>query len=116
AKLYGSPLTPPQPFLFGNPLVGTLGLLFSWNHGVFPFAPVGLLALFFWRRFFRDFGREAALFAGGFFFYFTVMAFFNCWWGGWCYGPRLISPVLAFGMVPIFYLPRTFSSWSGTLR
>jgi hypothetical protein len=75
-----------------------------------------LLVLLFWKKFFREHKDEALLLAGGFGVYFLMMSLFACWWGGWCYGPRLVAPALPFLMVPIFYLPDAFSSWSKPLK
>ncbi len=113
---YGSPFTPPQPFWFGNPLHGLVGLLFSWNHGIFTFMPAALLALAAWPRFLRDHGSEAVLIGSGFLVYFIMMALYGCWWGGWCYGPRLVAPVLLFLMAPIFHLPGIYSPLGKPLR
>ena len=112
ALLYGSAFKPPQPFRFGDPIQGVIGLLFSWNHGIITFAPAALLALVLWKKFLRENRSDAMLLAGGFLIYFLMMSLFECWWGGWCYGPRLVAPVLAFLMVPIGYLPGVFSTWS----
>jgi hypothetical protein len=116
ALMYGSPFAPPQPFRFGNVFEGMGGLLFSWNHGIITLAPIALLALALWKRFFRERKAEAALIAAGFAVYFLMMAFFDCWWGGWCYGPRLVVPVLPLLMVPVFYLPEAFRAWSKPAR
>jgi len=116
AQWYGSPFTSAQPFHLGNIFQGVLGLLFSWNHGIIPFAPVVLLVVLFWKRFISEHQSEALLLGGGFLIYFLMMSLWENWGGGWCYGPRLVSPVLAFLMIPIFYLPGAFSTWSKSLR
>jgi hypothetical protein len=110
ARWYGSPWTPPQPFHFGNPLSGMIGLWFSWNHGILALSPVVFLALIGWKKFIHEKQREAILVGFGFLIYFLMMASFECWWGGWCYGPRLIAPVFSFLMIPLVYLPDFYSS------
>jgi hypothetical protein len=115
-RMFGSPWNAPQPFTFGNPLVGILGLLFSWNHGLFTFAPIALLAVLSWRRFHVEQNHEALLFALGFAGYFLVMASWNCWWGGWCYGPRLIAPVIPFLMIPCFYTLESYPKFTQPVR
>jgi len=115
-RWYGSPFTPAQPFRFGNIFQGISGLLLSWNHGIITFAPIVLLALLFWVKFFHENKNEASLVAGGFGVYFLMMSLFECWWGGWCYGPRLILPVIPLLMIPILYLPKAYSSWGKFLQ
>ena len=116
ASWYGFPFTPAQPFRFGNPFSGMLNVLFSWNHGILPFAPVVILSLLFWKDFFHEHRSDAFLLGSGFTIYFLMMSLFECWWGGWCFGPRLVSPVLAFLMVPIINLPGAFIRWSKPMK
>ena len=105
AEIYGSPFTQGLVFKTSNPLVGIAGLLVSWDHGILAFSPIALLALFAWKRFYRENGLETTVFAGGFVLFLFFICFFNDWGGGWCYGPRYMVPVLPFLMLPLLYLP-----------
>jgi hypothetical protein len=113
---YGSPFKSSIAFESGNILNGIGGLLFSWNHGIIPFAPVMVLAFMFWLSFCREHKAEAALFAGGAGIYFFMMALWHIWWGGWCYGPRLVSPVIPLLMIPILYMPQAYSAWTKPMK
>ncbi len=90
--LYGSPLTPPQPFLWGNPLVGFRGLFFSAEWGLFVFCPVAALALVCWPAFVRKHGRPAVLMGSGFVLFALLMISYVGWHGS--YGPRHLVPAL----------------------
>jgi hypothetical protein len=102
-QMYGSPFTPPQPFLFGSFREGSLGLLFSAQFGLFFFAPSALLALACWPRFARQHPRESILLGSVFLIQYLVMAM-CVHWNGWCYGPRHLVPVLPFLFVPLVKL------------
>ncbi len=65
AELYGLPLRPPQPFLWGNFLAGASGLLFYPTVGLLIFCPIAVLA-YRWPAFVRAKGRDAALMGTGF--------------------------------------------------
>lgn len=106
AALYGSPFTSPQPFVAGNILVGASRLLFDWRRGVFILSPILLLSLLGWWRLLRQRSRTAILSLAGASAYFGVMSLWEAWHGGWCYGPRLIVPVLPlFGLGFVAALP-----------
>jgi hypothetical protein len=104
---YGSPFRSAQPWVNGNLLEGMLGVTFSWNHGIIPFAPAIVLSLWGFRDLFRSHRRQAWIVAGTFLFYYLLMSLWPFWRGGYCYGPRLTLPVIAFAF---FGIVRTFES------
>jgi hypothetical protein len=102
---FGSPLRSSQPWASGNLLVGVSGLLLSWNHGLLIFCPALVIAAFGWRALFRTHRRLAWLCAAMVLPYFLLMSLWKAWDGGYCYGPRLIAPIIPFlflGLVQIF--------------
>ncbi len=103
AMLYGSPLTPPQPFVPVNPWDGFTGLLFSSQWGLFLFCPVAALALVCWLTFLRRHGRPAVVMASGFVLYFLLMMCYAGWHGS--YGPRHLVPALPLLLAGLAALP-----------
>jgi len=102
---FGSPVRSAQAWGTGNPIWGLLGLLTSFDHGLFPFAPAAAVALFGWRDALRGHRRESVVLLATFGLYLMLMALWHEWRGGYCYGPRLIVPVIAFvfvGLVTVF--------------
>ena len=78
-------------------------LLISFNKGLLVFSPVLILSLLGWWRFFRQYAWEAS-------FFMTLvlmnLLFMGSWWawnGGWCWGPRLLVP-----LIPLWLLPLAF--------
>ncbi len=110
-KMYGSPFHPPTPFIPYNPIFGSLGIWFSWNHGILTFVPVILPILFSWKKFLMEQGSEAYVWGGGFLSYFLVMACFIGWSGAWSFGPREMVPVIPFLMIPVCYTLKNFLEW-----
>ncbi|HEY4103607.1 MAG TPA: hypothetical protein VGM44_06935 [Polyangiaceae bacterium] len=104
---FGSPLHSAQPWASGNPFVGLLGLLFSWNHGLVLFSPVIVLAALGFRQLLRAHRRLAWLSAGMFVPYFLLMSLWRVWDGGYCYGPRLIAPTIPFAFFGIIKVLET---------
>jgi hypothetical protein len=93
---------------FGYPFgPGLAGVLLSPTRGLFtyvPWAPLALLGLALGAR--RD--RLILALFGGSVATIALFAKWNWWWGGWCYGPRLLSdlsPVLAVGLAPLAAFP-----------
>jgi len=98
---YGSPFRSPIPFTPGNFFTGSTGLLFSFKHGLIFISPVILISFYLWPRFFKEHPLESKMIFGGFILYFLLMASFHKWWGGFCYGPRLVLPVIPWIMVSL---------------
>jgi hypothetical protein len=91
---FGAPLRAAQPWESGNLLLGMLGGLFSLQHGLIPFCPALLVALAGFPALFRAHRREAWLIVGMAGPYCLLMWLWYCWWGGYCYGPRLVAPII----------------------
>ncbi|HEY6081802.1 MAG TPA: hypothetical protein VIW29_23460 [Polyangiaceae bacterium] len=101
---FGSPLRSAQPWESGNPLTGLANVLLSGTHGLIPFCPLVLVALWGFPALLRSHRRLAWLTLGMAVPYLLLMSLWYCWWGGYCYGPRLITPViplLLLGLVPV---------------
>lgn len=117
-SMFGSPFHTPQPFAVGNPLHGALGLWFSWNHGLIPFSPALLPVLFSWKKFIADKREEALLLGSAFLGYFLIMALWKEWTGDWCFGPRLVVPVIPFLAIPAWHTLGVFraaNAWKRAL-
>jgi hypothetical protein len=102
--LFGSPWRSAQPFVVGNPLAGAWGLLAGQERGILWFAPVIAAACAGWPSFWRRQPAGAGVLVGSIALYCGLMATWKVWTGGWCYGPRLIVPVLPFAMVGLLGL------------
>jgi hypothetical protein len=102
-EMYGSYFQGPNTWEEGNILTGTLGLLFSTEHGLLPFAPIAISALIGWPAFFRARPAEATLVAAAFFSMFFLSAAYGLWHAGFCYGPRYIVPVIPLLMLGLMF-------------
>ncbi len=82
----------------------------SLHRGLFTSAPITLLALpgfaIAWRRGHRPL---AALCVGVGLFYVLIVMGTRAWFGGWSFGPRLITPGLPFMIVPAAFAMRALS-------
>ena len=109
-------------FRFGNPLETGYGseassfsleffqrdwfdYLFSTQRGIFPFNPILLFALPGWFLFPLEYRNFAKLCFGLLTTWFLVMCFWKSYQGGWCWGNRLLVPIL-----PIIFIPFAFVS------
>lgn len=116
ALFFGSPWRFPLPWSTGNAAEGVLGLLFSWNRGLLAFAPAILVALVGWREIFRTQTRQASIVAASVAVYFVTVALWWSWEGGYCYGPRMIVPVLPAAFCGLPAAMRSMRAWSPALH
>jgi len=91
-RLNGSPWHGAYPFYRGSFWEGTWGLVGSQRHGLLWFAPALVFSAFGWRALLRIFRLEALVLLLGAVLLFGIAAWWAYWDGGWCYGPRLITP------------------------
>lgn len=103
----GTAWTTFQPFVWGDPLAGSYGLLVDPARGLIWFAPVIVAAALGWFREGADrraavlLATSGAIFAG----YFAVSAAWGDWGGGSGWGPRLLVPALPALAIPLARIP-----------
>ncbi|WP_224366318.1 hypothetical protein [Hyalangium versicolor] len=108
AKMYGTWSRGPYPFYRGEFWTGARGLLFHPTRGLLGFFSVAVLAVVGWPGLLRRFPLRAGMPLLGFGMVFVLTAVWKYWDGGWCYGPRLLVPVLpllGLGMVRVLEWP-----------
>ncbi|HYP78079.1 MAG TPA: hypothetical protein VER12_19035 [Polyangiaceae bacterium] len=113
---FGAPLRAAQPWESGNIVAGMFGGLFSLQHGLLTFCPALLVALSGFPALFRSHRRIAWLVLGMAVPYCFLMWLWRCWWGGYCYGPRLLAPVIPLLFVPALKVFESFARLSRGLR
>jgi hypothetical protein len=86
-------------------LTGLSGLLVSPGKGLLWFCPLVLVALVLWPRFVARYRAEALLALGMVLPTIGVYATYPVWWGGVCWGPRYLLPVLPFVLFPLVLWP-----------
>jgi hypothetical protein len=91
---------------FTTPLwEGIPGLLFSPGKSIFLYAPPLILSLILWPRFRRDYPALGDFLALA---WIVALVFYGAWWawhGGWCWGPRLLVPLVPLSCLPLGKLP-----------
>lgn len=109
-RYFGDPLHSQFPLLeaesWSTPtLKGLGGLLFSPARGLFVYSPILLLSVaglvLVWRGGGDRLLRHASV---GVLLVMLIHSKWRCWWGGVCYGPRLLAdltPILALALYPL---------------
>lgn len=86
--------------LDGNIFVGLSGLLFSPGKSIFIYAPLILISIFLFRRFARQYPKEAIYTSILAIFWLLLHARLRSWYGAAGWGPRHLITIL-----PIIFLP-----------
>jgi hypothetical protein len=117
AKMYGSPWRGAYPYYVGSLAEGAKGLLFDGTKGLLWLAPATLLAVVGWFFVAKKKPMHTAALLFGFVAFFILAALWKYWDGGWCFGPRLIVPVIpllmagAVGLWEREWMKRFFPRW-----
>lgn len=83
---------------------GLEGLLVSSGKGLLWYCPLILVALAFWPTLLARRRAEGLLALGIVLPTLVVYATYPVWWGGICWGPRYLVPVLPFALMPLAFL------------
>ncbi|MBD2778414.1 glycosyltransferase family 39 protein [Iningainema tapete] len=86
--------------LDGNIVVGITGLLLSPGKSLLIYAPLLILSVFLFKKFYREHHKEAIYTAALFILWLLLHARLRSWYGGWGWGPRHFITIL-----PIIFLP-----------
>jgi hypothetical protein len=97
ALICGGPLRTAQPFVVGNPLNGLVGLLLDPRHGLLPTAPILGMAFWGWRV--QHHHRQSRMLLAVALTWLLFMAAWWAWDGAWCFGPRMMVPLIPLFMV-----------------
>ncbi|MBD2777350.1 hypothetical protein [Iningainema tapete] len=101
---YLSPVQTPQYVinngLDGNLLVGVLGYLLSPGKSIFVYAPLLLLSLILFHRFYKSYRYEAIYILSIFILWLLLHGKMRSWYGAWGWGPRYFIIIL-----PILFIP-----------
>lgn len=89
-----------QNGLDGNLLIGLQGLLLSPGKSIFVYAPLLILTILVFRKFYKDYHKEAIYILVLTVFWFLLHAKLRSWYGAWGWGPRHFITIL-----PILFLP-----------
>ncbi|BAZ41407.1 hypothetical protein NIES4101_73730 [Calothrix sp. NIES-4101] len=86
--------------LDGNILIGLSGLLFSPGKSIFIYAPLLLISIFIFHRFYRQYPKEGIYIAALTIIWFLLHARLRSWYGAAGWGPRHLITIL-----PIMFIP-----------
>lgn len=109
--MFGKWLQGPQPWLPGDLWHGAKGLLIDDEHGLLLYAPIVVSAAIGWPALFREHRRVALVALGGVVGLYGLTAPYGLWTGGYCYGPRLLLPIVPLIMLGLFMRCRGKLSW-----
>jgi len=106
----------PDDLPFHAPLLrGLEGLLVSSGKGLLWYCPLVVLALALWPLLLRRRRAEGLLALGIVFPTLIVFATYPVWWGGHCWGPRYLLPLLPLILLPLALIPEALA-WRAMAR
>jgi hypothetical protein len=79
--------------------------LISFQRGIFPFNPILILSLFGWFFFPREKIRFFLFIGSIIFVWYLLMCLWKSYQGGFCWGNRLLVPIIPFCFIPFAFLP-----------
>ena len=100
-QMHGSVGASSTAWQWGNPIAGSFKLFFSIEHGILMYSPIVVVAFVCLPQFFTKRFPESANFGSAFILYFLLMVSWVSWHGGYCFGPRMVIPVLPFLLLPL---------------
>ncbi|MDX2098887.1 MAG: hypothetical protein SFW36_14015 [Leptolyngbyaceae cyanobacterium bins.59] len=86
--------------LDGNLLLGISGLLLSPGKSLFIYAPLLIISVILFKKFYQEYRKEAIYFLAVCLFWFLLHARLRSWYGAWGWGPRHFITIL-----PVLFLP-----------
>ncbi len=99
---------------FRAPLLhGLQGLLVSPGKGLLWYCPLVFLALALWPLLLRRRRAEGLLALGIALPTLVVFGTYPVWWGGHCWGPRYLAPLLPLLLAPLAFLPEALAQGAG---
>jgi len=99
---FGAPIPPyyDETWLFSLSGAGPriMAVLFSPSRGLFIYLPILIFVLFLTARYWNKLRRETLVLmsVGVIMADLAILSIFLRWWGGWCYGPRLLTETVPF--------------------
>ncbi|MDP3790890.1 MAG: hypothetical protein Q8R38_02475 [Candidatus Omnitrophota bacterium] len=77
-------------------------LLYYLDKGIFIYNPILILSVIGYIKIFKDYRREAVFFVSIILSNLIAISMWHMWYGGWCWGPRLLVPTIFLWLFPLY--------------